>query len=198
MTAGTTSTPVQPLSLDAGIPQSYVFKLQAMIQQRYTAQTIEVYNAGQAGKRAAEDRGRLVDAIRESRPEVLLLLEGANDLNQVGNRDAISPTIGALEELIGEGASRGVKVFIGTLPPQRTGAKSQFAEFVQDFNTQIRKMAPEEGATLVDLFAGMSLADVGEDGLHPTETGYQRMAEIWFEALKTAFEAPPEAARTAR
>jgi lysophospholipase L1-like esterase len=199
MTAGTTSTPVEPLhSLDAGIPESYVFKLQSLLQQRYTAQTIEVYNAGQAGQRAAEDRGRLEDALRESQPEVLLLLEGANDLNKVGNRDAISPTIGALEELIGEGTSRGVKVFVGTLPPQRTGAKSHFAEFVEDFNADVRKMAPEEGATLVDLFAGMSIADVGEDGLHPTEAGYQRMAEIWFEALKNAFEAPAEAARRPR
>lgn len=195
MTAGTTSAPLSErlwLGLDAGLPQSYVFKLQTLISARYTGQTIEVFNKGFAGKRASEDQGRLVDALREAQPEVLLLLEGANDLNLVATRDAISPTIGALEVLIGEGVSRGVRVFIGTLPPQREGGKSAAARLVTDFNEQIRRMAADEGATLVDIHAGMSLADIGEDGLHPTEAGYQRMAEIWLEALKNAFELPPE------
>jgi lysophospholipase L1-like esterase len=182
------------LGLDAGIPQSYVFKLQAILRERYTAQTVDVFNFGRAGNRASEDRGRLIDAIRESNPEVLLLLEGANDLNQLGTRDAISPTIGALEELIGEGTSRGVRVFLATLPPQRVGGKSGAAEFIEDFNQQIRRMAPDEGATLVDIYAGLNLDLIGEDGLHPTEAGYHRMAEIWFDALKAAFEQPAEAA----
>ena len=191
MTAGTTSAPVPGVHvLDAGLPQSYVFKLQSILTQRYSAQSVLVFNEGRAGNRAAEDRGRLIDAIRASNPEALLLLEGANDLNMVGNRDAISPTIGALEVLIGEGVSRGIRVFIGTLPPQRPGGKSAAARFVGDFNEQIRRMAPDEGATLVDFFRLLSLNDIGEDGLHPTEAGYQHMAEIWMEALKAAFEEP--------
>ena len=192
MTAGTTSPALQrTLTLDAGLPQSYVFKLQTLVRERYTAQTIDVFNAGQAGNRAAEDRGRLVDAIREANPEVLLLMEGANDLNQVGNRDAISPTIGALEVLIGEGVSHGVRVFIATLPPQRRGGKGHAADFIKEFNEEIRRMAPDEGATLVDIYAGVALDLIGEDGLHPTEAGYQRIAEIWLDALKAAYELPP-------
>jgi lysophospholipase L1-like esterase len=195
MTAGTTSAPLQgALSLDAGLPQSYVFKLQTLLRERYTASTIDVFNAGRAGNRAAEDKGRLVDALRETDPDVLLLLEGVNDLNLVGNRDAISPTIGALEELIAEGTSRGVRVFIATLPPQREGGKSNSVHFFEDFNEQVRRMAPDEGATLVDIHAGFTLNLIGEDGLHPTDAGYQRMAEIWFDALKNAFELPAETA----
>ena len=191
MTAGTTSPPLPgSQGLDAGIPQSYVYKLQTILTQRYSAQTVLVFNEGRAGNRAAEDRGRLIDAIRASMPEALLLLEGANDLNLVGNRDAISPTIGALEVLIGEGTSRGIRVFIGTLPPQRAGGKSAAAGFVGDFNDQIRRMAPDEGATLVDFHRALSLNEIGEDGLHPTEAGYQHMAEIWLDALKTAYEQP--------
>jgi len=192
MTAGTTSAPLPGVhGLDAGLPQSYVFKLQTLLTQRYSAQSVLVFNEGRAGNRAAEDQRRLIDAIRASNPEALLLLEGANDLNMVGNRDAISPTIGALEVLIGEGVSRGVRVFIGTLPPQRVGGKSAAAGFIGDFNEQIRKMAPDEGATLVDFFRSLTINDIGEDGLHPTEAGYQRMAEIWLDALKAAYEQPP-------
>jgi lysophospholipase L1-like esterase len=193
LTAGTTSAPLPGVhALDAGLPQSYVFKLQTLLTQRYSAQTVQVFNEGRAGNRAAQDQSRLIDAIRASNPEALLLLEGANDLNQVGTRDAIAPTIGALEVLIGEGVSRGVRVFIGTLPPQRPGGKSAAAGFITDFNDQLRRMAPDEGATLVDLFRSMSLSDIGEDGLHPTEAGYQHMAEVWLEALKAAYEQPPQ------
>jgi lysophospholipase L1-like esterase len=193
LTAGTTSPPLSVWALDVGLPQSYVFKLRTLLTQRYSGQVIEVFNGGFAGKRASEDRGRLIDALRETRPEVLLLLEGANDLNQENGRDQIGPTIGALEELIGEGTSRGARVFIATLPPQRIGGKSLAAGFIPEFNTQVRRMAPDEGATLVDIFAGMQLEQIGQDGLHPTEAGYQRMAEIWFDALRTAFEQPPQA-----
>ena len=191
MTAGTTSPPLTVRALDAGIPQSYVYRLQTLMTDRYTVQEIQVFNAGVAGRRAAEDRGRLIDAIREANPETLLLMEGANDLNRGGTRDAISPTIGALEVLIGEGTRRGIRVFIATLPPQRVGGKGHAADFIEDFNEQIKRMAPDEGATLVDIHAGVSLDLIGEDGLHPTEAGYQRIAEIWLDALKAAYELPP-------
>jgi lysophospholipase L1-like esterase len=193
MTEGTTSPGISMLRpLDAGRSESYPFKLQTMLTERYTAQSIQVFNAGLAGRRAAQDRSRLIDAIRATNPEVLLLLEGANDLNAVGNRDAISPTIGALEGLIGEGTSRGVTVYVATLPPQRPDApKAGAADFLDDFNAEILKMAPEEGARSVDIFAKLDLNLIGQDGLHPTEAGYQRMAEIWFEALKAAYEVAP-------
>jgi lysophospholipase L1-like esterase len=161
-----------------------------MLNERYTSQTIEVFNAGVAGNRAQEDRGRLIDMIRETKPEVLLLLEGANDLN--GREMEINNTIGALEQMIGEGVSRGVRVFLATLPPQRPGGRNAgAAPFLDTVNALIRRTAPDEGAALVDVFAGMDLSMIGQDGLHPTDAGYQRMAEIWMDALKAAYEQPP-------
>src|SRR4029453_12631701 len=57
MTEGTTSTPVtnQLFRLDAGLSRSYPFKLQTLATQRYSAQTIEVLNAGHAGNQAMND-----------------------------------------------------------------------------------------------------------------------------------------------
>ena len=53
--------------------------------------------------------------------------------------------------------------------------------------TQIRLGAPAEGAIFVDVYAAM-LPDVntliGVDGLHPTEAGYQRIAETFFAAIR--------------
>jgi hypothetical protein len=87
-----------------------------------------------------------------------------------------------------------VRVFLATLPPQREGpdSKGDAAPFLDLVNADIREMALDEGAVPVDLFAGMTLSDVGSDGLHPTEAGYHRMAEIWLDALRLAYEQTPE------
>ena len=194
LTQGTTSEPVTFMALDAGLETSYPHRLLTLLAERYTAQTIEVYNAGFAGKRAVVDRGRLSDAINDTEPEVLLLLHGVNDLNRDGE-DGIGRMIGALEDLIDEATRKGVRVFVATLPPQRSdeGSKGHAAEFLDKVNDEIREMAPDEAATLVDLAAGMNLSHIGRDGLHPTEAGYERMAEIWFDALRAAYEvAAPE------
>ena len=48
-----------------------------------------------------------------------------------------------------------------------------------------------EGATYVDLYNGLlPQADtlIGVDGLHPTEAGYRRIAELFFAAIKSELE----------
>ena len=45
-------------------------------------------------------------------------------------------------------------------------------------------MAGKKGAIVVDVNAQFQLGLIGQDGLHPTELGYQRLADIFLEALK--------------
>jgi lysophospholipase L1-like esterase len=62
---------------------------------------------------------------------------------------------------------------------------------ITEYNAWVRSLARGEGAVLVDLYAGM-ITDVpryiGVDGLHPTEAGYERIAELVFAAIRQAFE----------
>ena len=71
------------------------------------------------------------------------------------------------------------------------GTHSVDRRLVTDYNGWVRSIATGEGAVLVDLYEGM-LSDVtryiGLDGLHPTEAGYERMAELVFAAIKNSFE----------
>ena len=60
-------------------------------------------------------------------------------------------------------------------------------ESLPRFNTAIRDMAAKKGATVVDM-SQLPLSYIGQDGLHPTEAGYQRIAEIWFDAIKSLHE----------
>jgi acyl-CoA thioesterase I len=199
MTEGTTSAPLSlwTFSLDAGAPRSYPFKLQSMMTARYTDQTIAVFNAGFAGRRAAEDLDRFRSAVSEAAPNVILLLEGANDLNAPLRDDSVNDridhTVGSLEDMVKSATRQQIPVLLATLPPQRPGGpKAHAAEFLARYNAELKEMAVKKGATIVDVHAQFPMSEVGQDGLHPTESGYQRLAEIWMDALKARYETVPE------
>ena len=66
MTAGTTSPVVMFRALDAGLAQSYPFKLQTLLTSRYSAQTVEVFNSGKPAERATDGRNRLGGVLSEA------------------------------------------------------------------------------------------------------------------------------------
>lgn len=195
MTEGTTSAPATTLlfRLDAGLARSYPFKLQTLAAARYTAQSIQVFNAGRAGNQAVNDRERFSGALSEARPELVLLMEGANDLNSLAPGESINgrvaDTVSALEDMVRDASFRAIPVMIATLPPQRPGGpKAGAATFLSRFNDAVKSMAAKKGAAVVDVNAQMALSEIGQDGLHPTEAGYQHMAEIWLAAIKATYE----------
>lgn len=190
MTAGTTS-PAIVTSLTAGLPESYPFKLQTLVTARYTAQTITVSNVGRAGEKVldSETQTRFSDAVSEAKPELILLMEGANDLNNISGsvNDAITVIVGNLEEMVKEAGRRGIPIMVATLPPERLTKRSA-AEFLPRFNDAVKVMAARKGGILVDVNAQFPESLIGQDGLHPTEEGYQRLADIYLEAIKSLYE----------
>jgi lysophospholipase L1-like esterase len=192
LTEGVVSAPLTDALVT--IPHAYPAKLQDALRARYSDQPeIAVFNEGLAGEFAADGRGRLPDAIKAHAPEVLLLMEGANELNLFGE-DGVTRTVIALEDMIKEGRRRGLVVFVATLPAQRPGGPKAFgAPYVEKLNAQLRKTALEEGAGVVDVHAQLDLSFVGTDGLHLTEAGYARLAEIFAATIRQAFEQAPPA-----
>ena len=182
------------LPLSAGRSQSYPFKLKALVDARYTGQTISVYNGGKSGSSAREDIKRFSQALSEAgKPDLVLLMEGANDFNSPleageGVNSRVRAVVDALEEMVKDASYRGIQVMVATLPPQRL-PKGGGAEFVARFNNEVRTMAASKGAQLVDI-GSLPSSMIGQDGLHPTEAGYARIAELWFEAIKARFEQP--------
>ena len=82
-------------------------------------------------------------------------------------------------------------VFLATLPPQNPDGKNgHHAGLLPELNDQIARTAADEGAILVDLYRelGTWRGYIGADGLHPTAEGYQRIAEIWRDAIQEQFE----------
>jgi lysophospholipase L1-like esterase len=82
---------------------------------------------------------------------------------------------------------------VATLPPQRL-PKGTGAPYVPRFNDAVKAMAAKKGAILVDVNARFPDSLIGQDGLHPTEEGYQRLAEIFLDAIKGVYESSAAAA----
>jgi lysophospholipase L1-like esterase len=91
-----------------------------------------------------------------------------------------------------EGRRRGARVFLATLPPPRPVGKNSIPlQQILTLNDRIRTTAAGEGAVLVDLYAALNTdvaRFIGLDGLHPTEVGYQKIAETFYEAVRANLE----------
>ena len=190
LTEGVVSAPLTLTLVD--IPRAYPARLAEALRARYYDQTdIVVLNEGKAGEFALDGKVRLPDVIKADTPQVVLLMEGANEINVLGRR-GVSRAVGALEDMIKDATRRGCLVFVATLPPQRaSGINGSGAPYVEELNAQIRKTAADEGATLVDVYPQFDPSLVGQDGLHLTEPGYVRLGAIFADAIRQAFEMPP-------
>ena len=187
---------LNPLVLPRFIPNppgSYPADLQALLSGRYTAQTVAVLDEGIGGEGVAAGLQRLPSVLSSDRPDLVLLLEGVNDLNGGGTK-ATPAVVSGLRSMVRLAHDRGVTVFLATLPPERAGASRAFApEAIEPTNVQIRAMASTEGVFLVDLyrdFNGEVDVLLGADGLHPNAAGYRRMAESFFAAIRATLEEP--------
>jgi lysophospholipase L1-like esterase len=173
---------------------AYPLQLTALLAARYTTQVITITNEGQAGEAVtnsdAMDRFRA--ALNLYRPEVVLLQEGVNDLHGYGV-PAVVAVADALGQMVREARGRGMRVYVGTLLPERECACRAFSpQLITPANDRIRAMAVAQGALLVDLhqaFGNQTSTLLDLDGLHPNEAGYRRMAETFFDAIYATLEA---------
>jgi len=170
----------------------YAYKLRALLAARYTAQTISMTDEGRPGEWVTMGVTRLPGVLATDQPDAVLLLEGVNDLNSGGGDAAIPGIKAGLTSMVRQARGRGVTVFLATLLPERPGSQRGSAPAsIQPANVEIRNVANAEGAVLVDLyaaFAGQTTTLIGPDGLHPNENGYQKMADVFFDAITARLE----------
>jgi lysophospholipase L1-like esterase len=178
-------------------PAAYPRALQALLAARYPLQSFAIANEGLPGEFVADGKTRLAGLLNQQPPEALLLQEGANDMNQ--GQPPIDTIVEDLRSMVRAARGRGLPVFVGTLVPQRQMACRgyDFCDGTEDTvptNARIRAMATAEGAVLVDLFTafdGQTTTLLGLDGLHPNEAGYQKIAEMFFDAIRLQLEREP-------
>ena len=194
-TAGEVTTPVAG-SATVGklivVPTAaYPAVLQSRLRAMYTNQAtaISVTNAGEPSERILDGAQRFPGVYDSVRPEVVLIMEGVNGLPQVG------PDIsaGVMRTMVQHAKAGGSRVFVGSMIPQvasRPRGTTPVSELLA-YNNTLRLMSQQEGVAYLDLYTQM-LGDaatlIGSDGLHPTEAGYRRIAELFLDAIRLDLE----------
>jgi lysophospholipase L1-like esterase len=193
MTAGTISPAPTLLMIDE--PGSYPSQLLPMLSARYSDQTITMVNEGAPGHFAKDDLGRFGTVLSQDQPDIVLLMHGANDLLNL-QEAGISDALQAIDSMVRQAKGRGIHVLLATLPPQNpAGSRGRGAVALPDFNAGIAHTAELDAVPLVDLYGQMGTFEgyIGVDGLHPTEVGYAKIADIFMKSIQGNLEVPSDA-----
>lgn len=169
---------------------SYPSQLLSLTLSRYTTQasSLSMTNAGKPGETVQDGAARFPDAFASSQANVVLLMEGVNGLPFVGP-DLSTEFVRGMAQVAKTG---GARVFVGSMVPTISGRqRSQSPSDLVAYNAKLQQMAVAEGAVYVDLYNTL-LAEattvIGADGLHPTEVGYKRIADMFFAAVQANLE----------
>ncbi len=174
-----------------------------------------VTNAGVPGEQTAAGLARLPTAMTTQHGTVLLL-EGTNDASTVRPGDPegrVAAIVGNLRGMVNTVRSQGRRAVLATLPPSvpiqvTDGSTPPFEEYhaaelwqIQLVNQGIRQLIAELGADPanadafidVDLYSALG-GDapnrnwLSADGLHPSRSGYDRIAETIFNRLPASWK----------
>jgi lysophospholipase L1-like esterase len=193
---GASSGPAWRRPSDVNEAIAYPTVLTGLLEDRYKLQAddIVVTNAGVSLEKASSEdaQQRLVDEIDENRPDVLLLLEGTNDVNDYDSLDDIDKVAQALRNDVTRAQQRGVKlILLSTLLPQVGRPRGENPDGVPPTNDAIRDVAASTGAVLVDAYATFEPQKsqmISADGLHPTTDGYALLAKLFLDAISANFQ----------
>ena len=184
---------------DAGNPKGYPYKLLGLLNERYPGQGIQVYNGGWGGRNAADDALEIDRSLSEFldafNPEVMILMHGANDLNQEAPAPNVQAVAAYAGTLVDQARARGVTVIVSSLPPRIAGGtpnRAKNPQLVVPYNAALADMAAQRGSPFVNVYSPIIQAlagpDMAPDGLHLTQAGNDKLAAVYFEALKLLYE----------
>jgi acyl-CoA thioesterase I len=157
------------LTYGTGAPQSMSYPDQLSAQIGFP-----VLNAGIPGERSAQGLARLPAVMDQSKPALLILCHGANDLLAGSDLAAARANVQAM---IREAKSRGVPVLLIGVPKISSVLKEMpfYAELAQE------EAVLYEGKILPSILAR---AELKSDLIHPNAAGYGQLASAITQVLK--------------
>ena len=140
---------------------------------------------GHPGWRIDQIDANIVSWLNSTNPRTVLLHIGTNDVLQNFDLANAPARLSALVDKITATAPN-ADVFVATIIPL-TNASQEAAG--RAFNATIPGMVQSKAnagkrVRLVDMHAALTTADL-IDGVHPTATGYDKMAATWYNALRS-------------
>ncbi|KOV90091.1 ricin-type beta-trefoil lectin domain protein [Nocardia sp. NRRL S-836] len=140
---------------------------------------------GHPGWRIDQIDANVVTWLRNTNPRTVLLHIGTNDILQNYNVASAPARLSALVDRI-TATVPNADVFVATIIPLANSGQESAA---RQYNATIPGMVQSKvnagkRVRLVDMHAALTTADL-IDGVHPTATGYDKMAAAWYAALRS-------------
>lgn len=174
---------------------AYPTNLLGLLNANYQPGGFTVINRGRGGEAAYQASGRLTSELSAQRPQVLLLLEGVNDM--IGGGRSPTEAASAAAALVDTGRFFNCTVLVATMfqTVERETPDGVIRNNAHDrivpFNNELRRLVSgRQNVHIVDLYAAFGSNPgglVGNDGLHPTPAGYARIADTFRERIAQVF-----------
>jgi acyl-CoA thioesterase-1 len=166
----------------------------AIVASRLPAGSPPYTNLGVSGSLALQAVAQQLPGAIAQRPNVVSVWLAVNDLNATIEPASFAESLSQIVE--GLVQKSGATIFVGDVPdlravPVYAGVdKARLLAGIQAYNDAIAKIAARNPARVkvVDLFTGsaalVSTGTVSADGFHPSDEGYQLIAERFASAMR--------------
>ena len=177
--------------------RGYIPRLETILTAQYGAQ--KVINEGFGGEVTADGVVRIDKVFLADLARYILILDGTNDV--IFDDITIDTADLNLREILRKCLAAGAFPAISTLLPRYdpTGLEPYFKNRLLTLNARIRKAAADLSVPLVDMYTAYINYPAAQGGVrsllstdlkHPSDKGYQVMAETWFAGIRD-FPFPP-------
>jgi acyl-CoA thioesterase I len=166
----------------------------ALVASRLPAGSPPYINLGVSGSLALQAVTQQLPGAIAQKPDVVSVWLAVNDLNATIEPASFADALGQIVD--GLVAKTGATIFVGNVPdlravPVYAGAdKTRLLAGIQAYNDTIAAIAARNPARVkvVDLFTGsaalVSTGTVSQDGFHPSDEGYQLIADRFASAMR--------------
>ena len=148
-----------------------------------------LYNWGIGGERSTGGVGRIGFVLSLRRSEYILIMYGANDLYAGISSSTTQANVGSM---IDQSRARNVIPIISEITPNTYASGGQFdALIANDYNPKLKSLAAFKKTRIVLMYyemrSGWEFFYNSGDGLHLSDTGYDKMSQEWFEVFEQVY-----------
>jgi len=147
-----------------------------------------VFNAGVDGEPTSDGVGRIDNAISAQNPQVILIMEGTNDILSAIDVDVIVFNLRRMVQRSYE-EKPDIKPFLAQLPPRLDPGPEGFNGpgngRIDEVNAALIEVGQEERAVIVDMNTPIDgHYELMSNHVHPSIAGYEVMAVQWYDAIR--------------
>ncbi len=144
---------------------------------------------GHSGIRTDQIQANIVAWANAAKPDIVLLHTGSNDIEQGQSNSSTANEISGLIDNL-RSVVPNVKILLAQIIPENFNTSQYPLLNSLIANVASQKNTAQSPVVLVDQYTGFNNAADTFDGIHPDDSGERKLANKWFDALKTVLPAP--------